>query len=171
MNWKDIKGYEGIYQVSDDGHVKRIYKTKKPKILKNRPSANYYTVSLSHKCNKKTYAVHRLVAEAFLVKPEGATEVNHLDGNKLNNNVENLEWVTQKQNRDHAMRVLNRNPFGKAPKKVKCIDPETNDVVAEYNSISEAARSVGNYNARSPIIWVCQGYQKTAYGFRWEYAD
>ena len=169
--WKDIKGYEGVYQISDEGQVKRFYTTKKPKILKNRPSANYYTVSLSHKCNKKTYAVHRLVADAFLVKPEGATEVNHKDGNKLNNNVENLEWVTQKQNQIHAMEKLNKNPFGKAPKKVRCIDPETNDVVAEYKSINEAARTLGKYSARAAIVFVCQGYQNTAYGYRWEYAD
>lgn len=169
--WKDIKGYEGLYQVSDDGHVRRFYSTKQPKILKNRPSANYYIVSLSQKCKKKTVAVHRLVAEAFLEKPEGATEVNHKDSNKLNNNVSNLEWVTQKENFYHAAERESENPFGKKPRKVKCIDPFTDEVLTEYRSLNDAAKFIGKMSATVGIIRVCQGYQQTAYGYKWEYAD
>jgi len=171
MTWKDIKGYEGLYQVSDEGYVRRIYKDGKTKLLKNRPSANYYTVCLSNKCEKKTCAVHRLVAETFLQRPEGKTEVNHKDGDKLNNRVENLEWVTQQENQIHAIEHLSRNPFGKPPKKVRSIDPVTLQTVAEYRSVTDASKSVGKMSARSAIINVCQGYQQTAYGYKWEYIE
>ena len=168
--WKDIKGYEGLYQVSDEGYVRRILSDGKYRTLKNRDGL-YYTVSLSAKCVKKSHAVHRLVAEMFLPKPEGTTEVNHKDGDKHNNRVENLEWVTQKQNCRHMIETLNKNPFGKAPKKVKCIDPLTEDVIEEFKSITDASKWIGKMSARASIIHVCQGYQPTAYGYRWEYAD
>lgn len=171
--WKDIKGYEGYYQVSDKGQVRRFYKDRYPKLLKNRPSANYYTVSLSKNCEKKTFAVHRLVAEAFLEKPvtNEPLEVNHKDGNKLNNNVSNLEWVTQRENLLHAMKLNGHHLFGKAPRKVKCIDPLTNEVVTVYSSVSEAARNVTSNYARTSITQVCKGRQASAYGYKWEYAD
>lgn len=166
--WKDIKGYEGLYQISDEGHVRRILKNG-TKTLKDRDGL-YHTVSLSNKCEKKTFAIHRLVAEHFLERPDGATEVNHKDGNKHNNHVSNLEWVTQAQNRSHAMKELGRHPFGKAPRKVKCYDPDGN-FVKEYESVSEASRAVGTAYSRVGITMACKGEYKTAYGYRWEYAD
>lgn len=168
--WKDIKGYEGVYQVSNYGNVRRILKGGQPRLLKNRPSLNYYTVSLSYNHTKKTYAIHRLVAETFLLRKPWETEVNHKDGNKLNNNVDNLEWVTQKENIQHAINVLNKNPFGKPPRKVKCIDAN-GTVVAEYRSITDAAKALGKLSARAAITNVCKGYTPSAYGYKWEYAD
>lgn len=168
--WKDIKGYEGFYQVSTDGHVRRLFADGRTRNLKDRDGL-YLTVCLSKKCNKHSVAIHRLVAETFLEKPVGATEVNHKDGNKHNNNVDNLEWVTQKQNREHAEYVLNKNPFGKPPRKVRSISLLTGEVVAEYRSISEAARACGTMNARAGIVFSCQGLQNSAYGYKWEYAD
>ena len=169
--WKAIDGYEGLYEVSDQGEVKRLYKDGRTKLLKLWKSANYYTVCLSNKCNRKTKAVHRLVANAFLNKPDNATEVNHKDGNKLNNKVENLEWVTQKENLIHSIDVLGNNPFGKPPRKVKCLDVESGNVIAEYRSLMDAGKAMGSAYARVSISLVCQGYQKTAYGYKWEYAD
>lgn len=168
--WKDIKGYEGLYQISDEGHVRRLLSGGRTKPLKDREGL-YYTVCLSKKCQKHSVSIHRLVAEHFLEKPEGATEVNHKDGNKHNNHVSNLEWVTQKQNRDHAVKTLNKNPFGKPSRKVKCIDKYTGEVVKIYPSVSEAARSTGNVYARPKITEICRYGHGTAYGFRWEYAD
>ena len=169
--WKPVVGYEGLYEVSDQGGIRRILPSGKTRELKLWQSANYYTVCLSNKCQRKTKAVHRLVADAFLVKPEKAEEVNHKDGNKLNNKVENLEWVTQRENMIHSIDVLGNKPFGKQPKKVKCLDPNTGKVIAEYRSLLEAGKAMGSASARASITLVCQGYQASAYGYKWEYAD
>lgn len=168
--WKDIKGYEGIYQVSDDGMVRRILKDGKTKPIKNR-DGKYYTVCLSSRCEKKSFNVHRLVAEAFLERPEGSNEVNHKDGNKHNNRLENLEWVSQKENLLHAIEELKHFPYGKQPRRVRCLDKDTGELIAEFNSISEASRVVGSASARASIYHVCQGLQKTSHGFRWEFVD
>ena len=88
MVWKDINGYEGLYQVSDEGQVRRLLKNGRTKPVKNRENL-YPTVSLSKDGKRRSYNVHRLVADAFIEKPTGKTEVNHKDGNKWNNHVEN----------------------------------------------------------------------------------
>ena len=103
--WKDIKGFEGVYQVSNTGKVRRlIFKNNrvvKDKVREKKPTDNgngYLIVSLQN-CNKrKNYYVHRLVAEAFCDKSINCSVVNHKDYNKYNNAAENLEWCTQKQN-------------------------------------------------------------------------
>ena len=100
--WEDIEGYEGIYQVSSLGKVKSLNfnHTKKEKILKpffNRDG--YLSVNLYKEGKRKQYLVHRLVAKVFIPNPENKLEVNHKDEDKTNNKVENLEWVTSKENR------------------------------------------------------------------------
>lgn len=167
--WKDIKGYEGLYQISDEGKVRRITAKGDTKPLKGKEGL-YYTVSLCKNGNKKTYAIHRLVAEYFLDRPEGTTEVNHKDGDKHNNNVSNLEWVTQAENQRHASNVIKRHPFGKAPRKVRCLDSDGN-FVKEYESVSEASRAIGTSYSRVGITMACKGEYQTAYGYRWEYVD
>lgn len=182
--WKDIKGYEGIYQVSDDGRVRRIYDTVPPKILKGKDGL-YPNVTLSVGCHKKSFNIHRLVAETFLEIPEGKNmEVNHKDGDKWNNNVSNLEWVTQKENIAHSREVLKRGfgvtvatrekpRPGKKPRPVRCLDKETGELIKEYPSVSHAARSFPNNsaNARVHITDCCSGKQMTAMGYRWEYIN
>ena len=167
MIWKDVKDFEGRYQVSDEGDIRRVTKYK-TRLLKKR-DGKYYTIDLCIDGQKKSCSVHRIVAETFLEKPDGATEVNHKDGDKHNNRVENLEWVTQKENQDHMISQLNRFPFGKAPKKIRCLDALTGEPVCEYNSLADAARAIGKLSARTGITLVCQGYQSTAYGYKWEY--
>lgn len=170
--WKDVKGYEGLYQVSEDGKVRRIYDTKPPRILKGKPGL-YPTVSLCKNCIKKSYNIHRLVAEAYIDRPVGTEEVNHKDGDKWNNDVSNLEWVTQRENIDHARYVLGKGMFGKKPRAVRCFDKATGEFVKEYPSISHAARDVNAKpsSARINITMVCQGKQNSAYGYKWEYLD
>lgn len=111
--WKDIKGYEGLYQISDVGRVKSLdqyIKCKKNnkrlikgKILKTYINENGYEwVRLYNNTKRKIYRVHRLVAEAFIDNPENKPCVNHKDGNKENNKLDNLEWCTHSENMKHA---------------------------------------------------------------------
>ncbi len=110
--WKDIEGYEGKYQISNFGNVKSLETwtgdkyIKREKILKNVVYGNgYYYVCLSKKGEVKKHKVNRLVAQAFIPNPENKPFTNHIDGDKLNNNVNNLEWCTQSENMKHASKI------------------------------------------------------------------
>ena len=113
--WKDIKGYEGHYQVSDMGRVKGLKRTVKhptgypktigSKILNPTVVKGYYQIDLSKEGKRKRFLVHRLVAEAFIENKRNSPQVNHKDGNKENNNVNNLEWVTVSENVLHGYKI------------------------------------------------------------------
>jgi hypothetical protein len=108
--WKDVKSFEGIYQVSNLGRVKRVDNCK----IRNKkycgdyylnPNDNgkgYWRIKLSYKSKSKRHMLHRLIAEAFIDNPENKPFVNHIDGNKKNNQLSNLEWVTRMENVIHA---------------------------------------------------------------------
>lgn len=104
--WKDVPGYEGRYQVSNIGRVKRFFWGKrscKPEIMQPTKSKGYLIVGLNDGSSKiKTFGVHRLVALAFIPNPESKPETNHKDLNKTNNRAENLEWATSSENVQHA---------------------------------------------------------------------
>lgn len=112
--WKDVKGYEGLYQVSNLGRIKSFVGwngnqyIKREKIMnpyKQRAGKNYYRSVIKLKKNGigQDKKVHRLVAEAFIPNPNNLPKINHIDGNPLNNKAENLEWCTQKYNIEHAI--------------------------------------------------------------------
>ncbi len=111
--WKDIPGFKGLYQASNTGLIKSFKRSGSAgRILKPGIRRGYQSVTLCKGNKKFPSNVHRLIAFTFLSKVKDNNVVNHKDGNKLNNNYENLEWVTRKQNQDHAYIVLGENNKG-----------------------------------------------------------
>jgi hypothetical protein len=182
--WKDIAGYEGLYQVSNLGRVRSLgrdivrrtrYGTMAPyhingKVLKPLHSqGDYCYVHLFDKDGTSiNHKVHRLVAKAFVPNPDNLNEVNHIDEDKDNNRADNLEWVTHIANCNYGTR--NDRSKVKRSKPVQQIDVDGN-IVAEYPSISDAWRATGihRYQIRGCIN--NQKDYKTAGGFRWKYKE
>lgn len=153
--WKEVIGYEGLYQVSNFGRIKKrnhIFKQYKDRV-------GYLNVVLTKNQIRKTKKVHRLVAEAFIENKENLPIINHKDGNKKNNSIDNLEWVTYKENSIHAVKtgLIKTKP-------VICI--ETNK---KYNSVKEASIDVGAFDGH--ISKVCKGIRNTAGGYHWKYVE
>lgn len=129
--WKDIEGYEGLYQVSDAGRVRsldRITTGKRDRRISGKilhqweNTFGYYMISLCKDGTPKTERVHRLVAKAFLVPITGKEVINHKDGNPKNNSVENLEWCTQAENIQHAYDTgLHKHHGGLSKEQVRYI--------------------------------------------------
>ena len=111
--WKDIKGYEGLYQVSSLGRVKRTYKNKKERILKiYLRKDGYFQIQLSNQSKFKQFLIHRLIAHAFIPNPDNKPFINHINGVRNDNRIENLEWCTNKENIHHAIKNGSRNDKG-----------------------------------------------------------
>ena len=184
--WKDIKGYEGRYQVSNLGRVKSLNynRTNREKILSlNKHNKNgYYSVQLSKSNVCKRFLVHRLVAESFIDNPNNYKEVNHKDENKSNNCVSNLEWCDRKYNvnygttKERMIETQKRNGKNKgsknpASRKVQCITTGR-----RFNSIKEATEYY--YIDRHYIINNCKDNSKyggkhpvTGEKLIWKYID
>lgn len=158
--WLDVPGYEGLYQISNEGAVRNA-KHRPLKITENEKG--YPRVWLWSGGKLKCHAVHRLVASAFLPNPAQLPEINHINGVKADNRVENLEWCTISHNRLHSAYVL-QNESGKPKRPVVCLDTGMT-----YPSVAVAARAVsGN---KQNITSCCQGKRQRHRGLRWAYAE
>ena len=140
--WRDIPGSESFYQVSNLGNVRSI-RFNKVRNMKSWDSHGYRAVELCINNNRYTVRVHQLVALAFIPNPENKPEVNHKDRNRSNNNVENLEWVTQSENVAHAYRngVKPRPTYQNQPLQKEILDIIENK---KYVAIREASRQTGH---------------------------
>lgn len=182
--WKDVVGYEGLYQVSNLGKIKSLsreychgnqygVRTKKidEKIMKQQITAfGYCSVKLSKNKVCKHFQVHRLVAEAFILNPNNYPVVNHKDINKQNNCVDNLEWCTQKYNVLHAnQHGLFENRIRKLKKYIGQYDMEGN-LIKLWDSARDAQKEL-KLKGYSNIRECCKGKRKTAYGFIWKEYD
>ena len=174
--WKDVKDYEGLYQVSTFGRVRSMdrwvtYKNGvkrffEGKIINTFISNNgYIRVELSKNCKKIKYLVHRLVAEAFIPNPDNLPCVNHKDEVKDNNYPYNLEWCTHEYNNNYG--THNQRKALNKSKKVYQYDLQGN-LVREWSSASEVGR---NGFTRSHVAKCCLGKQKTHKGFIWSYTE
>lgn len=167
--WRDIKGWEGQYLVSNLGNVKTLigYRCEKGRIMKlHTKKEGYLTVGLkiAYKKQKQCY-VHRLVAEAFIPNPDNLPEVNHKDEDKTNNRVDNLEWCTAKYNMNYGT-AKNR----RAEKFSIAVNQYSKDgvFIKQWKSMADASRELRI--TTSHICNVCQGKRKSAGGFIWRYA-
>lgn len=147
--WRDIAGYEGIYQVSDQGHIRNVKRGRERQLHYN--NNGYVQVVLSRENKREHPLVHRLVALAFIPNPEGKPQINHKNGVKTDNRPDNLEWCTMGENLKHRHRVLGQ-PGGRC-KPVVCIETGT-----EYPSAKAAAGALGV--SRAAVINICNNKQK-----------
>jgi len=170
--WKDINGYEGCYMISSLGKMQSVERCVNhaggsrlvsQKSMKLTPSnTGYFVVTLWKNNISKVHLVHRLVAETFIPNPNNLPEVNHKDGNKLNNCVDNLEWVTQRDNNIHAIQTGLRDAY----KQIGQYDLNGN-FIKSWNSIKEAQ----TFYETSHISECCQGKRNKTKGFIWKYLD
>lgn len=171
--WKDIQGFEGLYQAStlgnirsvdrvitQFGHKKHYNRRMKGQIIKPKlQNSGYSVVWLSKSGKVSPYTVHRIIANTFIKPIEGSDYVNHIDGNKENNKVSNLEWCTLSENITHSYRDIGRKPS--KPLSVLCVD--TGEI---FESIQRAAKDKGI--TKTSISHVIHGRNKTAGGLKWQ---
>ena len=158
--WKDIKGYEGLYWVSNLGRVKSKRKILKP------INGEYLKVGLSKNGKQKTFTIHRLVAQEFVNNPKNKSQVNHKDENKHNNNSNNLEWVTFQENMNYGTKQ-DRESIIKTKYNVLQYDLEGN-LIKKWFNLREIIQNT-DYK-KSNIQYCCLGKYKTAYGYIWKYS-
>ena len=199
---KTIEGFGNKFEVSDDGrvfsvardvsnHTGIIHKPRR-ELQQRKDQKGYMRVYLDENGKTRFVPVHRLVALAFIPNPKNKPQVNHIDGDKTNNHVYNLEWATNSENQRHAYAIgLNRSvprtstralikpgfndgkerrPSGKPAKAVLQIDKITGDVIKRFESIAEASEAMGTRNAGN-IGLCCRGLRNQVAGYKWQYAE
>ena len=168
----------GIYEVSNTGKVRSL---KTNKILKlNKNKSGYIYACLCVNGVKKLVRVHREIAKSFIPNPNNLKEVNHIDGNKLNNNLENLEWCTREHNIKESFKLnLRKSNYIKSPysqrgiknprcKKIKQLDMNGN-LIKNWDSIKSVYLELGF--SQSYISRCCKGIFESAYNYKWEFVN
>lgn len=152
--WKDIKNYEGFYQCSNLGNIRSLDRiifehtgksqTRKGTIIKQKQNKNgYLQFALNKDSKRKMVYTHQIIAATFLENPNCLPVINHIDGNKLNNNINNLEYTDYAENNQHAYKVLHRKPATAGAKRVELYIIDTlNKTVEYYESITSASDSI-----------------------------
>lgn len=161
--WREVKEYSN-YEVNQLGEIRH---KKRQKILKPRDNnGGYQYVNFKINGKNTNFAVHRIVANAFIPNPNGYTEVNHKDYNKKNNCVDNLEWVSSSQNKQHSyLKQENKKSRGKAVNQYT----KGGIFLKTFDSVSDAAKELGCCVAA--ISNCCLGRTKTSQGFRWSFVE
>lgn len=173
--WKPIHGYEGLYEVSNLGRVRSLYRYKK--VLKPSPSwSGYTTVELWKDKKRQRISIHRLVAECFCENPHNKPFVNHKDETRTNNKADNLEWVTHIENCNYGTAIQRRlahtdyskRRINNANQILKCSKPiyqysKDGEFIREWKSASECCRENGW--TVSAVRRAATGELKTAYGY------
>lgn len=148
--WRDIQNHEGLYQVSNDGEVKSI---RKNKVLRPGLRNGYLAVNLRGPDGLKFVAVHRLVGFAFVPNPDNNPQINHKNGIKTDNRVENIEWCTRSQNIQHSIHVLKVFPVGERNPQAKLTDLIVVKIREEHSSGMKIAALSDKYSVTKKVIY------------------
>lgn len=178
--WCDVIGYEGLYMVSSFGRIaslsRIIHCTNRDIMSKNKilipftvAQHGYYAITLVINGNKKKFYIHKLVAKHFIPNPNNLCEIDHIDGNPLNNNVENLKWCSHTENVNNPI-TRKRNSLSKigkfnTSKSIPVVQLKDNILVKVYPSMAEAQRE--GYS-QSKISLCCNGFINHYKGFIWK---
>lgn len=178
--WKPVVGYEGLYEVSNTGLIRSLFRYKKT-LKYNITVRGYATVELFKNKESKRLLVHRIVANVFIPNPDNLPQINHIDENPLNNSVSNLEWCTAKYNANYGSRterIKAHNNYKTEKRRMLAfkaamisrkpvIQHNSNGISIRYESAKQASIITGiDY---SHICDAAKGKRKTAGGYRWEY--
>ncbi|MBU8715430.1 HNH endonuclease [Brevibacillus parabrevis] len=182
--WQDVRGFEGHYQVSSLGRIRSLTRvvqkragghfTVRGRLKKTYVNnSGYECVDLDKEGRTHKTTVHRLVASHFCTKPDDATEVHHIDGDRLNNRANNLQWVTRQENVQetiqrgtHNVEAAHRIAWEKNKKPVEMLTLD-GKFIREFPSITDAVKETGAL--QSKISLVCNGHRSTTHGFRWRF--
>lgn len=167
--FKSKKGYEGFYDVSNLGRIKSIGRLihqkadvyRNGRIMKPQKRGEYLGIKFSKDGVRKMYLIHRLIAEVFIPNPDNLKEVNHLDGNKFNNAVSNLEWSTHKNNCIHARDILKNTYKGEKHHSAKLKEQDVIDMINDYKRDNYSYAELGRIYNITPEAASCIIRRKT----------